>query len=248
MHGLVTLFLGLITLAIILLVLGLVALWVLVVASRVIVALIFSMIIVRSAIVAIALVALVVIAIFVAMMLLAASFTATHGRKMSRFLFLWLLLILGNLLKIARWLIGCLTLLEEGNELNRVSRHHFIQVHNLVLMCLRLRKEDLFTLLLRHGHFHCSSGAATLEIAEELYSTLHELLHWHEGGLLGCTKPADQLVTNVGKPGDSLKVVPDNIVKVHLRTICIVWTSLCDDAGPLNQAYVLKALTHEVKQ
>ncbi len=72
----------------------------------------------------------------------------------------------------------------------------------------------------------------------------HELMHWHEGGLLGHTKPADQMVANVGEPGNSLKVVPDTLVKVRLCTICIVWTLLCNDAGPFGQAYILKALTH----
>ncbi len=116
-------------------------------------------------------------------------------------------------------------------------------------MCLRLREEDLFTLLLPHEHFHCLMEVATLEIAEEQYLTLHELVHWHEGGLLGHTKPADQLlVANDGEPGNCLKVVPDTLVEVCLCTICIIWTSLCDDAGPLSQAYVLKALTHKVKQ
>jgi hypothetical protein len=75
-----------------------------------------------------------------------------------------------------------------------------------------------------------------------------ELVYWHECGLLGCTKPANQLVANVGKPGNGLKVVPDALVEVCLCTICIVWASLCDDAGPLGQAYILKALTQEVKQ
>ncbi len=60
------------------------------------------MTIIRLAIIAIASVASMVIEIFVAMMLLVALFTATRGRKMSCFLFLWLLLILGNLLENAR--------------------------------------------------------------------------------------------------------------------------------------------------
>jgi hypothetical protein len=51
-----------------------------------------------------------------------------------------------------------------------------------------------------------------------------------------------------GKPGNSLKVVPDALVKVCLCTICIVWALFCDNAGPLGQAYVLKVLTQEAKQ
>ncbi len=63
--------------------------------------LIVSMTMIRLAIIAIVLVALMVVAILVVTMLPVAQFTATHGRKMNRFLVLWLLLILGNLLKNA---------------------------------------------------------------------------------------------------------------------------------------------------
>ncbi len=112
-------------------------------------------------------------AIFVAMVLLVAQFMAMRSRNMSRFLFLWLLLILDDLLKNASCLVGCLTLLEESNTFEWVSRYHLVQVRELELMCLGLRKEDLFTLLLRRGYFHHSTEVATLKIAEELYSTPH---------------------------------------------------------------------------
>jgi hypothetical protein len=115
-------------------------------------------------------------------------------------------------------------------------------------VCLRLHEEDLFTLLLGHGYVHCSTEVVTLEVAEKLHLTPHELVHWHESGLLGCKKPANQLVANVGEPGDGLKVVPDALVEVCLRMVCIIWASFHDDAGPLGQAYVLKALTQEAKQ
>jgi hypothetical protein len=111
-----------------------------------------------------------------------------------------------------------------------------------------MREEDLFTLLLRCGYVHCSTEVVTLEVAEKLHSTLHELVHWHESRLLGRTKPANQLVANVGELGDGLKVVPDALIKVCLHTICIVWALFHNDAGPLGQAYVLKALTQEAKQ
>ena len=112
-------------------------------------------------------------------------------------------------------------------------------------MCLGQREEDLFTLLLHRRYIHCLTEVATLEVAEKLCSTPREL--WHESGLLGHTKPASQLVADVGEPGNGLKVVPDALVKVCLHTICIVWESLCNDAGQLGQAYTLKALTHEVE-
>ena len=210
--------------------------------------LIISMTIIRLATVAITSVALMVIAIFVATVLLVAQFMATCGRNMSRTLFLWLLLILGNLIKNASRLVGCLTLLKEGNHSEQGNRYHLVQVGELVLVRLGLREEDLFTLFLCRGYTHCLMEVATLEVAEKLHSTPHEVVHWHESRLLCHTKPANQLVTNVGELGDSLKVVPDALVKVCLCTICIVWASLFVDAGLLCQVYILKTLTQEANQ
>ncbi len=144
---------------------------------------------------------------------------------MSRFLFFWLLFILGNLLKNASRFVGCLTLLKESNTLERVSGHCLIQIHELDLFCLGLHEEDLFTLLFHREHFHCSTEVAALKIAEELYLMPYELVHWHESGLLGGAKPADQLVANIGEPGNGLKVIPNAFVKVCLCTVCVVGAS-----------------------
>ncbi len=157
------------------------------------------------------------------------------------------LLVLGNLLENASRLVGCLTLLEEGNHLERVSRHCLVQVGELVLVCLGLHEENLFTLLLHRWYVHRSTEVTTLKIAEMLYSMPHELVHWHESGLLRSTEPSNQLVAYVWESGDGLKIIPDTLVKVCLCTICIVWASLCNDAPLLSQAYTLKALTHEVE-
>jgi hypothetical protein len=187
-HGLITLFLEVIALTIILLVVGLAVPCVLVVASTMIMALIVSMTIIRLAIVLITSVALIVIAIFVAMVLLVAQFTATCCRNMSRTLFLWLLLVPGNLLENASRLVGCLTLLKEGNHSERVGSYRLVQVGKLVLVRLGLRKEDLFTLLLHHGYVHRLTEVVTLEVAKKLHSMPHELVHWHESGLFCRTK------------------------------------------------------------
>ena len=88
-------------------------------------ALVVSIMIVRLVIVAIALVASIVVAIFPTAMLTVAQFTATCKRKLSHFLFLWLL-VLGDLLENSSRLVGRLTLLKEGNHLERVSRHHIV--------------------------------------------------------------------------------------------------------------------------
>ncbi len=100
MHGRVTIFLVVIALAIILLVIGLDAPHVLVVALRAFVAPIVSMMIVRLSIIAITLVASMIVAMFITAMLRVAQFTAMCNRKLSRFPFLWLL-VLGNLLENA---------------------------------------------------------------------------------------------------------------------------------------------------
>ncbi len=141
-----------------------------------------------------------------------------------------------------------MTLLKEGNHSERVGRYHLVQVGKLVLVRLGLREEDLFTLLLCCGYIHHLMEVVTLKVAEKLHSTPHELVHWHERGLFCRTKPANQLVANVREPGNGLEVVPDALVEVCLHPICIIRASLCDDAGPLHQAYILKALTQEAKQ
>jgi hypothetical protein len=135
------------------------------------------MTIVRLAIVAITLVALMIVSILVAMMLLVAIFTAMRGGKMSRFLFFWLPLILGNLLVNASRFVGCLTLLNESDQLEQVSRHHLVQVGKLELMPLGLHEEDLFILFLCYGYFHRLMEVAILKIAEKLYLMPHELVH-----------------------------------------------------------------------
>ena len=141
MHGLAALFLEMITLGIILLLMRLSDLVVLTVAMGTIMALIVSTTIVRTAIVAITLVASMVVTIFVATVLLVAQFTTTCSRNMSRTLFFWLLVVLGNLLKNTSRFVGCLTLLQKGIELERVCAHRLVCICKLKLMHLGLRKE-----------------------------------------------------------------------------------------------------------
>ncbi len=206
------------------------------------------MTIVRLVIIAIMSVASMIVAVVTTAMLTVAWFAATRGRKLSHFLFLRLLFIFGNLIKNASRLVGCLTLLKEGNHSERVERHCLVQVGKLVLVRLGLHQEDLFTLLLCCRYVHCLTEVVTLEVAEKLHLTPHELVHWHESWLLGHMKPVNQLVANVKEPGNGLKVVPDALVKDCLRTICIIRASFHNNAGPLGQAYVLKELTQGVKQ
>jgi hypothetical protein len=90
---------------------------------------------------------------------------------------------------------------------------------------------------------------AAIKITDELYSTPHELVHWHESELFGGMKPADQLVADIGEPGNSLnKVIPDAFVEVCICTVCVGGTLLSNDICPFSQTYVLKTLTHQVKQ
>jgi hypothetical protein len=88
---------------------------------------------------------------------------------------------------------------------------------------------------------------ATLKVAEKLYLTPCELVHQHDSRFLRSTEPANKLVAYIWKSGNGLKVILDTHVKVCLCTICIVWALLRNDAGPLGQAYALKALTHETE-
>ncbi len=85
-------------------------------------------------------------------------------------------------------------------------------------------------------------------MAEKLYLTPRELVHRHDSGFLGRTKPANQPIAYIWKSGSGLKIILDTLIEVCLHKICIVWALLCNDTGPLGQAYALKVLTHETKQ
>ncbi len=111
-----------------------------------------------------------------------------------------------------------------------------------------LHKEDLLTLLLCCRYFHCTTEVATIKVTEKLHLMPHEPMHWHKSGLLGRVEPVNQLVPYIWETSNSLEVIPDALVKVFLRTIFIIWTLLCNDAGPLVQACFVKALTNEAKQ
>ncbi len=132
---------------------------------------------------------------------------AMCNRKLSRFPFLRLL-VLGNLLKNASRLVGCLTLLEEGDHSEWVSRHRLVQIGKLVLVHLGLCKEDLFTLLLCHRYVHCLTEVTIIEVAEKLHLMPRELVHRHESRLLRVTEPANQLVAYVRESGNGLQIIP----------------------------------------
>jgi hypothetical protein len=170
-------------------------------------------------VIAIALIALMIVALL-ATMLPIAQITAVHNKKMSYLLLFWLLIFLGDFLKNAGCFIGSLTLLGKGNKMKQVCGHHLVCLCKLELMHLGLHKEDLFALLLHCGQLHHLTDVVTIKVAEELYSTPHELMNWLEGGLLGGAKPADQLVANIGEPGDCLKVIPAVLIEVCLCTVC----------------------------
>jgi hypothetical protein len=119
---------------------------------------------------------------------------------MSCFPLLWLLLVLGNLLKNASCLVGCLTLLKESNHLERVGRHRLVQVCKLVLVRLRLREEDLLALLLRHGYVHHLTEVATLEVAEKLYLMPREHVHCMRAGFLAVQSQQISWLPMIGKP------------------------------------------------
>jgi hypothetical protein len=122
-----------------------------------------------------------------ATMLLVAQITAARDRKMSHLLLFWLFLLL-DLLKDIGHSTGSLTLLKKGNKPKRVRGHCLVCLCKLELMHLRLRKDDLFTLLFCCGQLHHLTDVATTKVIKELYLMLHEVMHWHEGGLLGGAK------------------------------------------------------------
>jgi hypothetical protein len=141
-----------------------------------------------------------------------------------------------------------MTLFKKGHKPKRVRGHLFVCFHELVLMHLGLRKEELFAFLLHCGQLHCLTEVASVVVAEELHSTPHEFMHWQECGLLGSAKPTNQLVANIWQPGNCIKAVPETLIKVLLCEVDFVGALLTNKVGPFDETYVLKTLTHQVKQ
>jgi hypothetical protein len=67
-------------------------------------------------------------------------------------------------------------------------------------------------------------------------------------GFLTIKKPVDQLVADIGVPGNGLKVIPDAFVELLFCMVCIVGALLCNNIQLFGQIYILKTLTHQFKQ
>ena len=77
---------------------------------------------------------------------------------------------------------------------------------------------------------------------------MHVLMDWHESGFLGGTKPMNQLVANVWKSSDGLKVIPVALNKVILCSIACFLAAISHNVGPLGETYALETLFHQHKQ
>ena len=85
----------------------------------------------------------------------------------------------------------------------------------------------------------------TIKVAEELHSTPHDFMHWDEPGLLGNSKPTNQLVT---KPGGCFKVIPDTLIEVFFLEMHIVGALFTHNDGPLCETDVMETLAHQAEQ
>ncbi len=85
----------------------------------------------------------------------------------------------------------------------------------------------------------------TIKVAEELHSTPHDFMHWDERGLLGNSKPTNQLVT---KPGGCFKVIPDTLIEVFFLEMHIVGALFTHNDGPLCETDVMETLAHQAEQ
>ena len=73
---------------------------------------------------------------------------------------------------------------------------------------------------------------------------MHVLMNWHQSGLLGGTKPMNQLVTNVLEPCNGLKAIPLALNKVIFCSIVCLLAAICYNDGSLHETYALEALFH----
>ena len=156
--------------------------------------------------------------------------------------------LLLELIEYAVRSIGILALLEEADERDVVVGQGFMRLRILLLMLPWHRKEDLLDLLRLHGQLHRCTKEPFLEVAHELHSSSHVVMHRHECGLSSRTKPADQLVTDVWEPGERLEIVSLAVDEVLIRLARVVRASRGHDVQPFGQADLLEALFQEREQ
>ncbi len=95
---------------------------------------------------------------------------------------------------------------------------------------------------------HCLTEVTAVKVTKELHSMLHNLMHWHEHGLLGKAKPINQLVANIQESRNSLKVVLNALIEVVLCEVRIAKALLTHNIGTLHETDVLETLAHQAEQ
>ena len=156
--------------------------------------------------------------------------------------------LLLELIEYAVRSIGVLALLEEADERDVVVGQSFMRFRILLLMLPRHRKKDLFDLLRLRGQLHRRTKEPFLEVAHELHSSPHVIMHRHECGLSSRTKPADQLVADVREPGERFEIVSLALNEALVRLARVVRASRGHDVQPFGQADLLEALFQEREQ
>ena len=156
--------------------------------------------------------------------------------------------LLLELIEYAVRSIGVLALLEEANESDVIVGQNLMRLRILLLMLPRHRKEDLLDLLRLRGQLHRRTKEPFLEVAHELHSSPHVIMHRHECGLSSHTKPADQLVADVREPGECLEVVLLVFDEVFVRLACVVRASRRYNVRPFGQTDLLETLFQEREQ
>jgi hypothetical protein len=160
---------------------------------------------------------------------LRTAFTRLLGARFPGGLLGFLLL---ELIEYAVRSISVLALLEEANESDVIVGQSLMRLRILLLMLPRHREEDLFDLLGLRGQLHRRTKEPFLEVPHELHSAPHVVMHRHESGLSSRTKPADQLVSDVRKPGECFEIVSLTLDEVFVRFARIVRASRGNDVQP----------------
>ena len=176
---------------------------------------------------------------------LEATFTRCLGARFFQGLLGPLLLELINY--AVRW-ISVLALFKKPDKREVIVRQSFMRLRILLLMLSRHQEKDLLDPFLLGGQVHCCMQETLFEVAHELHSAAHVVMHGHECRLSSGTEPVDQLVANVREPRECFEIILlafDEIVE-HLALV--VRTACRNDVQPFGQTDLLEALLHEWKQ
>ena len=142
--------------------------------------------------------------------------------------------------------VGCMATFGEGFEDGFIRLNLFICLSVLGLILLQLMDEDLFRLLVKCRKRQVVEKVRANEMAFDIVASIKVILDQYQHRFLVGTENADDKITQIFYPCNSLEVKLDGFSKSRQRLSIIGWTTDLDNAQ-FGEGFPLKATLLDLK-